>query len=191
MSFFRALAIWSGPGGPGTSNLSYRSILPAVADHDACIAAWRAYFVTLQGYLPNDWAIGISAEVEQLSDAGVLEDLINVTTAGASVVGTYSGTWSGAVGVVTRFNTDEFIGGRRVKGKTYFVPAGSTVAFDNDGTLNSTALSDFLNARITLHNAMENAECRPVVWSPTHDNKFDISGFNVADRSAVLRSRRD
>jgi hypothetical protein len=194
MSFYRFTAGWTGPGGPGVSHLDVRG-LPGPfldpADLNDIGAAWRAYFVTLAGYLPNEWQIGLSAEVQQLTDAGVLEDLSNITTAGGSVAGTYSGSWAGAVGVVTRFNTDSVVGGRRVRGKTYFVPAGSTVAFDQDGTLNSTALGDFLNARITLHNAIATNLGVPVVFSPTHGAIYDISGFNIADRSAVLRSRRD
>jgi len=194
MSFYRYTATWSGPGGPGRSHLDVRDagggfILPV--DLNDIGAAWRAYFATLAGYLPNEWSIALSAEVSQLSDAGVLEDLINITTAGSSVVGTYSGTWAGAVGVLTRFVTDDVVGGNRVRGKTFFVPAGSTVAFDTDGTVNSTALSDFLGARITLHNAVAANNAVPVVFSQTHNNKYDITGFNIADRSAVLRSRRD
>jgi len=164
-------------------------ILPA--DLDDIGTAWRAYFVALAGYLPNEWSIALSAEVQQLSDAGVLEDLINITTAGASVPGTYTGSWAGAVGVVTRMVTDSVVSGRRVRGRTFFVPAGSTVAFDQDGTLNSTALSDFLNQRITLHNAVAANNAVPVVFSPTHNDTYDVTGFNIADRSAVLRSRRD
>jgi hypothetical protein len=191
MSFFRARAVWSGPGGPGSSRLDWRQPTFLDSEMNAVITAWRAYFVGLAGYLPNEWSIGISAEVQELSDAGALEDLHNSTTAGASVPGTYSGSWAGGAGVVTRMVTDEFVGGRRLRGKTFFVPAGTTVAFDQDGTLNSTALSDFLNARTTLHNAIAAANAVPVVWSPTFDLIADITGFNIADRSALVRSRRD
>jgi hypothetical protein len=193
MSFYRASAGWSGPGGPGVSHLDYREAVPLGdnPNHDAILTAWRSYFSGLAGYLPNEWSIGVVAEVEQLSDAGVLEEVITSTGAGASVPGTYAGSWAGAVGVVTRFSTAEVINNRRVRGKTFFVPAGTTTTFDQDGTMNSTALSDFLNARITLHAALATNDAIPVVFSPTHNNKFDVTGFNIADRSAVLRSRRD
>jgi hypothetical protein len=194
MTFLRYSAGWTGPGGPGLSHLDVRGVggpIPVSVDVNDIGAAWRAYFVTLAGYLPNEWSIGISAEVQITSDAGELEDLINITTAGASVAGTYTGAWAGAVGVCTRMNTADVVGGRRVRGKTFFVPAGTTTAFDQDGTLNSTAMGDFLNARITLHNAIATNGGIPVVFSPTHGAIFDVTGFNIADRSAVLRSRRD
>lgn len=194
MTFARYTAVWSGPGGPGVSHLDLRGVggpVPVSTDLNDIGTAWRTYFTTLAGYLPNEWTIGLSAEVQLTTDAGVLEELVNITTAGAGVPGTYTGSWAGAVGVCTRFVTADVVGGRRVRGKTFFVPAGTTVAFDQDGTLNSTALSDFLNARITLHNAIASNGGIPVVFSPTHGNVFDITGFNIADRSAVLRSRRD
>lgn len=194
MSFYRFTAVWNGPGGPGVSHLDLRGaggVALLQANLNDVATAWRAYFSTLAGYLPNEWTIGLSAEVLEMSDAGVLEDLHNVTTAGAAVAGTYSGSWAGAVGVCTRLVTDDVVNGRRVRGKTFFVPAGATTAFDQDGTMNSTALGDFLNARITLHNAIATEGGVPVVFSPTHGNVYDVTGFNIADRSAVLRSRRD
>lgn len=193
MSFYRQTAAWTGPGGPGASHLDYRdaSVILDPADHNDIATAWRAYFDTLKGYLPNEWQIGVVAEYQKISDDGVLEDVNTITGLGAGITGTYTGAWAGAVGVVTRLMTDVFIAGKRVRGRTFFVPAGTTVAFDNDGTLNSTCLSDFLNARITLHNAIAANQAVPIVYSAMHNQKCDISGFNIADRSAVLRSRRD
>lgn len=192
MSFYRMTAIWSGPGGPGSSHFDFRDLdVLGTPNFNACLTAYRTYFNTLAGYLPNEWSIGVSSEIQKLSDAGVLEGLAPVSVVPASVVGTYTGSWAGAVGVCTRLVTDLFVGGRRLRGKSFFVPAGTTTAFDQDGTMNSTALGDFLTARTTLHNAVLAQEAGPVVWSPTHEVKSDIVGFNIADRSAVLRTRRD
>jgi hypothetical protein len=193
MSFWRQKAVWSGPGGPGVSHLDYRDAPVPIddANHTAIAAGWRAYFNTLAGYLPNEWSIAVSSELQKLTDAGDLEELESLTSVPASVAGTYSGSWAGAVGVVTRFETGQIVNSRRVRGRTFFVPAGSTVAFDQDGTMNSTALGDFLGARVTLHNVLAAQNAVPVVFSPTHGAKYDITGFNIADRSAILRSRRD
>lgn len=192
MSFYRMTARWNGPGGPGFSHLDFRDLDALGAPNfDAALTAYRAYFNTLAGYLPNEWSIAVSSEIQKLTDAGVLEELAPVTVAPASVAGSYTGSWAGAVGVCTKLNTALIVNGRRLRGKSFFVPAGTTTAFDQDGTMNSTALGDFLNARVTLHNALLAQECGPVVWSPTHSVKADITGFSIADRSALLRTRRD
>lgn len=193
MAFWRQTAVWSGPGGPGVSHLDYRGVPGDLGnpDHNAIALAWQSYFNTLKGYMPNEWSVGVVAEVAALDDNGEITETVTITGLSGAIAGTYSGSWAGAVGVCTRFNTAEFVGGRRIKGKTFFVPAGSTVAFDQDGTLNSTALTDFLSARNTLHNAIAAEDGIPVVFSPTHHLTADITGINIADRSAVLRSRRD
>jgi len=192
MSFYRMTAVWSGPGGPGTSHFDFVDIdVLGTPNFNACLTAYRTYFNSLAGYLPNEWSIGVSSEIQHLSDAGVLEELAPVSVVPASVTGTYTGSWAGAVGVCTRLVTAEILNGRRLRGKSFFVPAGTTVAFDQDGTMNSTALGDFLTHRTTLHNAVLAQEAEPVVWSPTHSIKSAVTGFNIADRSAVLRTRRD
>jgi hypothetical protein len=194
INWARLTCAWTGPGGPGASHLDVRAETgPAdAADLDAVGTAFRAYYNTLAGYLPNDWSLAVSSEVLIIEDtSGELQDTVTITTAGSSVAGTGTGAWAGAVGVVTRFSTGAIIGGRRVRGRTFFVPAVSSLAFDVDGTLNSTCVSDFTTARTTLHTALATADTVPIVYSPTHHVIHDVTGFLVADRSAVLRSRRD
>lgn len=192
--FYRLRAVWSGPGGPGYSNLDLSGGIGEVTDSNLndVGTAWRAYFTTLLGYLPNDWAVSLSSEVLVIEDStGQLTTTRSISTAGASQTGTASGTWAGAVGVCTRLSTEETINGRRLRGKTFFVPAAPSVAFDSDGTLNGTCITDFTSATTTLHAALATEGVDRCVYSPTHRLMRDVSGFTVLDRSAVLRSRRD
>lgn len=194
MSFFRLTALWTGPGGPGASHFDYRDPSNFFTDpvsHAPIVAAWRAYYNSLAGYLPNEWSIGVQGNVLKLSSAGALEDDLSSGSAPAAVAGSFSGAWAAGIGVVTRFETNSIVGGRRLRGRTFFVPVGGTVAFDSDGTLNSTCQGDFNSLRVTLHNAAATNNAVPIVWSKAHATTRDITGWSVRDRSAILRSRRD
>lgn len=192
-NFARLRTLWTGPGGPGYSNLDV-GISAATPDEesvDDCAAAWRTYWDTLKGYLPNDWQVNVSSEVLIIDvEDNELVDTLTAASSGSAVTGTGSGTWAGAVGVCTRLSTADVVNGRRVRGKTFFVPAVSASAFDADGTLNSTCVSDFTSATTTLHAAIVTAGLGRKVYSPTHRALYDMTGFTVLDRSAVLRSRR-
>lgn len=191
-NFARMRTLWTGPGGPGYSNLDVAAAAGITATPlNAIGTAWNAYWTTVLGYLPNDWTINVMSEVGIIQDSdGILQSTMSITTAGSAKVGTAAGTWAGAAGLVTRLQTADIVAGTRVRGKTYFVPAAATLAFDSDGTLSSTCVSDFTSATTTLNAAIVTAGARRVVYSPTHRSLHDVSGFTVLDRSAVLRSRR-
>lgn len=106
--------------------------------------------------------------------------------------GRSTGGYSGPVGAVVNWFTDGVRNGRRVRGRTFVVPA-STSNFDSDGSLTSDTLTDARGAASRTVAAGQAIEL--AIWSRPRGGSpgqaYAITGATVPDFSAVLRSRRD
>jgi hypothetical protein len=78
-----------------------------------------------------------------------------------------------------------------VRGRTFLVPL-HPVVFQNDGTITSATLDALRLAASTLWSSGGlHVWHRPTTPTGTDGQAFPVNASNVADKSAVLRSRRD
>ena len=136
-----------------------------------------------------------------------------------SVTGVISGTWSaahlaahpgtgpagyaGPTGFMTEWLTDVHLSGRRLRGRTFWVPSSSSI-FDTDGTLTpgvvatiTTTASAFLAGTLGNFTIWQ----RPRLAKPADGTRKAVTarsgGFGsptsirIPDKAVVLRSRRD
>lgn len=193
---------WSGfIGAPGISTFYFSDAAAAIDD----LFAWLA---AMKGPLPTN------VSMQMPTDGDIIDALSGDITGGwtqaasAAHVGAYSGGYSAASGFQVVWNTAGILDGRRLKGRTYFVPSGNGT-FTSDGTLEDTGratLQTACNAFVTAMAGNLKVWHRPRAFTPawtdvrglTHPAKaaraggFDsvISAF-VPDKSVVLTSRRN
>lgn len=124
-------------------------------------------------------------------------------TAQAASVGEVAGSYAAPAGFAMTWLTSGFFSGRRLKGRTYWVPAAGAL-FDNDGSLNSIAFSEIAAAAagfVTASGTNFVVHQRPRAAraaTPTSPAIIargggfaNVTGSRVTDKVAVLRSRRD
>jgi len=129
---------------------------------------------------------------------------ISVGTPPAAIQGTGGGAWAAPAGATAQWTTASYLYGRRVKGRTYLVPL-TAGAFQSDGTILDTTKTALNAAAAALVAGASNfvvytreRQAKSAAESPTGKeityrpgaSSMVVSG-SVADRVAVLRSRRD
>jgi hypothetical protein len=197
MAVYRFTPRWDGfSGAPGYTNFHFLlADTPTGTELADSAAKIRTWFDALKAYLPNICTITFPAEIVQLNtETGELEGTYAIT-APASVTGTGGTTaFSSATGVCVNWNTAAVVNGRRLRGRTFFVPCMPTATFQSDGTLGVGAQVAFQAASTTL--ADSTAGMPFVVYHrPTLGGSDGVAGpitsSSVNDKTAVLRSRRD
>ena len=128
-------------------------------------------------------------------ESGKLEAVWSFGTA-LNRSGAGPGAHAAGVGACVTWITGGIVNGHRVKGRTFLVPLALT-AYDTDGTINDTVLSDLRSACTVLLGATGDAfgiYSRPVADGPGvegRDGTFHpVTGFRIADRVSTLRTRR-
>lgn len=178
------------PGGAGVS--TYYCLDPAT---------WRPALLTYLNAMRGDLPTAISLICESQGD------LIN------DVTGEITGSWADGTdttyaggstdkiaapaGVCITWLTTAVADGKHLRGRTFFVPVGSG-AYDTDGTFTSAARGAFQSRSDTLVAASPG---QMLVWhrpiptgkprGPRNGSSAAVSAARVADKVAVLRSRRD
>lgn len=189
-NMIRIASRWDGfPGSPGYTNLyGVDDLANTAAQAQAMYDRIHAFWLTVNGYLPSGVSIVVSPVYELVDEAtGQIVSEGTVTTPGATITGNNAGNYAGNAGLAVNWQTDSYIGGRRLKGRTYFVPF--TGIFENNGTLAQAAITDMV-ARVT---ALIGAQDMFLVWHrPINgaggDAEFIRAG-TVSDRAAHLASR--
>jgi hypothetical protein len=194
---------WQGTtGGPGLTQMAFLSDIGGAGDWDApdaqaAVNAVRAFWAGINGYIPNEITLTVSPVVDVYDiQGGQLIASWQATTAPTAVVGLDSGVYSMASGVKVQWNTPNIANGRRVRGATFIVPAGTT-AFTNSGLVASAARTAINAAGATLITSA-NTNLHPfVVWSrpetlTSNDGAWSaISAGETIEKGAILRGRRD
>lgn len=191
---YRYKMLWSLPtGGPGVSTMF---AFPDTTEQVFADAV-RAFFsdilnvATAHDMLPAGAAIQGDAIVDNIEVTdGLLASSVPITPP-AVITGTGSGNYSAPSGAVVTWLTGLVHQGRRVRGRTFFVPLAST-AFDSTGTL----ATSFLNQARTAATAYVASAANPCIWArpdpgTTNGAAFTIAAGTVLDKAAVLTSRRD
>jgi hypothetical protein len=193
---------WSGTsGGPG---LTQHAIMGAPAGtwnpggEQGAVNAVRAFWAAIAAQLPNELQLSVSPIVDVYNeDTGILMASYAAATTPAVVPGTSASNYAAGAGLKVTWNTGSIRDGRRVRGSTYIVPAGSNV-YDGNGrilpanqTTINTAASNMISA-LTLNGTPLGVWSRPrVVPTPRIGALFDVESGTCSSKTAILRGRRD
>ena len=180
--------IWSTPGGGTGYSVFHLQNMVSTSNAQIAANAFRAFFNTNAGLFPDEVSFTFDNEMLELDLAGNLLAVYPVT-APAAVVGTQTLSYNRAAGVRIDWGTGVIVGGRRLNGRTYLVPA-SIGAFDANGLVTSATQAAVAASCSTLLTAL-NAVGNLAVWSRTHAACHDVITASVPNKGAILRGRRD
>jgi hypothetical protein len=196
-SVYRVTALWDGfHGAPGYSKFSFADLTDATS-RNAAGAKVRELFQTLRVGMASSWTVQVQPTVEEFDMAtGALIGAAAMTTPPAVVTGTLTGSnYAGGSGYCITWNTGLIIGRRRVRGRTFFVPAINV--FDTDGTINSGSHTLISGAAATF-TAL--TAPRPHIWSRQWSGTTPpvqvggalapVDSYTLKDMASQLRSRR-
>lgn len=165
--------------------------------------ALRAYYASLAQVFPSV----LTADIEDAGD--ILDDVTGTLTGAwvgavtAAVQGTAVGTYAAPAGAVVNWLTSTVVDGSRLRGKTFLVPLAGGI-YQDDGSLSQSYLGIIRDASTTFSDAVaanfviwhRNRVARPATPTKPAQTQRDgssavVTGVQVNDRVAVLRSRRD
>lgn len=199
MGLLRGKIRWTIPGaGTAYSVLHFETnsgSAPVQADADEVITKLNAYCVTIKARIPAQVTLTVINEVEEIlvTDGSMIGFF--ATTAGLAHVGTAGAAsgWAAAAGAVISWSTAGVRNSRRVRGRTFVVPL-SNEAWDTDGTIKLTTMTDLNTAATNLRTAGTNVTlaifARPTAPGASDGVSWDVLGHRVPDMSAILTSRR-
>lgn len=189
----RTRLLWEGlSGGLGYSNFYSRVADPG--QHDPSLAAQDiANFLNeIRLRIPGDVTWRFETDIPVISDVdGEAQDFLVLPAQPTFTQPGGSGTYAAPTGAVVTWNTGTTIGGRRLRGRTYLVPMVSST-FEGDGTLSASAITTLADAAAHLYSTNT---AQHLVWSRPAPGRagtsWPIQSHSVADKAAILRSRRD
>lgn len=193
MAITRITAQWTGfRGSPGYSNFFFDGAYADEGGVEAAALAVADFFTAFRDELPSGTNITVQPTGDLVDEAsGQITSVIDFA-APPAVLGSDSRTYSAATGAVVNWNTQDYVNGRRVRGRTFLVPLSSG-AFDGSGDLASGALTKLRTAANGLVEAtLDHPLCiwhRPV--NGAGGSSHVVTNATVPDLGAVLRSRRD
>lgn len=192
MAIDKLISRWTGfSGAPGFTVMYFQDTQTTAP------ADMRAFWDGVKSALPTNVTITVDGSGDTIDEA--TGDLVSVWTgtAPAPVVGTGAGVYAAPAGAMVRWNTAGIVAGRRVRGKTFLVPAISA-AYAGDGSLDAADITVIQTAADALIAA---AGSTPVVWArpfaggvgvPARVGSFhNITTATIPDKAVVLTSRRD
>lgn len=192
-SILQGTIVWTGfSGAPGYTNLYTRFAGIITTNVDNMMTGMNKFCDDLHFSLPNSVHVRPVAEIKQFDEAtGALLGLHTPAPAPVDWAGSGGTTYASPVGACISWGTGGINRGKRVRGRTFLVPLAGA-AFDTDGTLLPGFLGP-LNGVAT--NWRTSSAYETVVWSRPRAGAggaaFDILSHRIADKAAVLRSRRD
>jgi hypothetical protein len=182
---------WTGyTGSPG-----YSTFHASVTDTTSAATFFTAFSAwvnaALRAWVPASVSVTALGEVKILNSAtGIQEDVYGGTPA-TWAGGASGGLGPGPAGGCITWKTNTFnVHGHRIRGRTFAVPMAAS-HFDTDGTLTTGGLTTLSNAAASYISSVP----FPVIWRRpvAHAGGViaPIAAYSIADKAAVLRSRRD
>lgn len=150
--------------------------------------AIKAFFVSISSTIGTGISWQFDPEVRVMSADGTLTAVIPVT-APAAQSATGGTDWTNGSGYMIRWNTASIVGGRRLLGRTFMVPAESGVFLS--GNVTGLAIGQVGTACSTLISAMAANSSPLQIWSRKNAITSDVTGFSVPGRPTTLRTRND
>ena len=186
MSIQRSRVVWSNfPGAPGYSNFYWNEAVPS-----AEVASLKSFFEAIKTLIAGGAVLTYPSSVDVIDETTGNITSSTPITQQTPTTATGSGAFSGASGAVVHWITDGFVGGRRVRGRTFLVPLTGG-SFDTNGSILTSALTTLQTAASALVTATTPAMSvwrRPTAF--TAGSVHTVSSAVVPDLAAVLRSRR-
>lgn len=185
-SIARIQVAWTGgPGMPGVSTFY------ADAAGTIPVGALGTFFTALKSFIPSSvtWTVPSTGDVFSDTTGALTSSWSSGTPQVIAATGSPA-SYSGASGVVIRWNTAGIANNRRVRGRTFFVPV--VAAIYDSGSIVSSQLASFqtaANALVASAGTDLRIWHRPVAGAG--GASFAITGAVAPDLAAVLRSRRD
>lgn len=191
---------WEGfVGAPGYTNFYWGVSDPIQAGVDGAHQKADTFFGNLGNICPSvvTWTTLGAVEVINSLD-GKLQSIETATAGNTQRGGVKVGVYSAPSGAVISWQTAGIHRARRVRGRTFIVPLDGG-AYDPDGSLSVGTI----NALKVAAGTLSSAGPTHLVYARPHRTKtippvvtndgdaFAVTGYTVADRTAVLRSRRD
>lgn len=193
MTILRVTAVWSGfTGAPGYTNFHFMGGGGLISDAQQVAERVGGALENLATVLPRDVQISLRPELEVIDEATGEVQGYQQTSGIPAVTGTATGSFSGPVGAVVNWTTNDLRFGRRIRGRTFIVPLAGT-AFWTAGGLNANAQNSIRAFANELQGGDLDSEL--VVWSRPRNGSggvaATVTGNRVPAKAAVLRSRRD
>lgn len=194
MVMMKIVAVWSGwAGGPGYSSF-YTGASGDGAQLTTAANKVKNFFAGITLAIPTGITISIQPTALSVNEGdGSINDEVPITTVPANVVGAGSANFSAPSGACVIWRTGGFVGGRRLRGKTFLVPLSGGV-YDTDGTIIANRLTELRSVATTFATPGGAAATDFVVWhrpvAGAGGSSSPIISASVADRAAILSSRR-
>lgn len=194
MALFRVKARWTGfSGAPGYNVFHFDAATEGAGPTaQECADELRTFYSALITRLPSAVSINIESGVEVIDElTGQLTDFAQITP-GTPIVGSGSGGFSSPTGACVNWLTDGVRNGRRLRGRTFLVPLGGS-SYDADGTLGGPTLTAIQAAADVLAASPVDLQVygRPTAAGAADGYAEGVTSARVADKAAILRSRRD
>lgn len=182
-------AIWTVPGGGTGYSVFHSDDATDGTDAQEFADNIRIFFAALASSFPDDIQINFDSEVVTLDLGGSLVATWAVTPP-LVVNGTSTAAYNRAAGLRVDWQTGTIVAGRRLNGRTYFVPSAST-AFDTEGQVIAATTLQYQNAANALIANMLADGIPLEIWSRTHGVSQPVVTASVPAFGAILRGRRD
>jgi len=199
MGLLRAKIAWTIPGA-GTSHSVFHfttssESTPTQADADDVATKLGTFKTSLRNHIPGTVSLQRLSDVEEINEN--TGKLIGVwgTSSDTAATGALPSTekWAAPVGAVISWSTAGIRNNRRVRGRTFLVPLGSSV-FDTDGTIASTPYNGINALAAALRGGASSTQfaiyARPTAPEATDGEAWPVLAHRVPDMAAVLTSRR-
>jgi hypothetical protein len=194
-SILRVAAVWEGvSGGQAFSNFYWDSAILGTPSAQIAADKVRGFFESIKTELPQGVSVLVQPNVAEINDAtGEQNDEFVVGTPPLVVAGSGNNTRSAPSGACITWRTSTFVGGKRLRGRTFIVPL-STTAYESNGTLTLLTLQTLRQAAVTLANNALGPSVLMKVWhrpiAKTGGSSANVTSTSVTDKAAVLTSRR-
>jgi hypothetical protein len=197
-NFIRVKVNWTGfVGSPGYTNFNFEHINDGPwtqPEVDAAVAKVQTWLTANLTYLHTSVVTGIDSAVSEHDEqTGDITSFWNAFTV-APRPGTSAATqFTSGAGYCISWTTGGVRNGRRVRGRTFFVPLAGN-AYAADGSLDNASLNAWKTAATALTGDSDNVRLGIFAHTPgsliPDGGVYDVIGANIKDRPAFLTSRR-
>lgn len=191
------LAITWPAGGPGVTTFYWTSGIPAGPIDATLVSEFHDEMISSLSALTLFWAGDVTMQFEPDVDiidpaTGNITDIVTQDTTPSIAIGSGAGTGiSRGEQIVANLITDNFDGGKRLRGRHFLGPI-STGVLDVSGRLTGARQAQIEDEYVAITTGVGP---RLAVWHrPTIDGPGyygDVVKVQVSDRPGLLRSRRD